>query len=310
MLIGDYQVTTDVITKFHNALFVEGWFFHPSDRLADVTLLENGQSPQQISAVGIATAIDLGEDLGFRLQALRGEPMSPLDVIMVFRTVEGERLACALRDLATDRRSGGSTADLDAEFRSLLSGLGRRPLVLDVGGRPRSGKEYRDSFPDAEVTTVDIVADDGVDVVADAHELSKHFDRESIDAIFSVSTFEHLLMPWKVVVEMNKVLKIGGIAYIHTHQTLGLHDVPWDFFRFSDSSWDGLFNRKTGFEILGRRMDAPQFILPLIFTPVKLTAERSAGFEGSAVLVRKVCETELEWPVTLSEVIGTHYTDG
>ncbi|WP_373690468.1 methyltransferase domain-containing protein [Sphingobium sp. DEHP117] len=63
------------------------------------------------------------------------------------------------------------------------------------------------------------------------------FEASSFDAVYSVSVFEHLLMPWKVALEMNRVLRMGGIAYIHTHQTLGLHDMPWDFWRFSDTSW-------------------------------------------------------------------------
>lgn len=310
MQIDDYQFATNAITKFHSALLVEGWFFHPSDKLSRVTLRESDQRPHQISAVAIPSAIDLGSDLGFRLQALRSQSNSPLDAVLEFITVARRRLSCPLRDLAMDRGAGRPTADLTSEFRRLVRELAPRPLVLDVGGRPRSGKEYRDEFPEADVKTVDIVADAGVDVVADAHELSTHFGRCSVDAIFSVSTFEHLIMPWKVAVEMNKVLKLGGIAFVHTHQTLGLHDIPWDFFRFSDASWDGLFNRRTGFEILDRQMDREHFVLPFIFHPEKLDAERSNGFEGSAVLVRKVSETELEWPVRIAEIVGTQYTDG
>jgi len=33
--------------------------------------------------------------------------------------------------------------------------------------------------------------------------------------------FEHLAMPWKVAVELNKILRPGGIAYFVTHQASG-----------------------------------------------------------------------------------------
>ena len=154
MQIGEYEVKTSVITKLHNCLLVEGWFFHPTDRLAAVALLDNGRSPHQISSVGTPTAMTQGDDLGFRLQALRAEPTSPLDAVLEFNTAAGERFTCALRDLAVDRRPTEPTAGLAAAFRRLVCDLGPRPLILDVGGRPRSGNEFRHLFPDADYRTM------------------------------------------------------------------------------------------------------------------------------------------------------------
>lgn len=309
MLVDGCEFMTQVVTKFHNTLLVEGWFFHPADQLVEVTL-EDDELLNQISTVGMPSDIELGRDLGFRLQALRRAAVSPLEATIRFKTREGRVLSQSLDALCEDRQEGAPTARLAQRFRSIVRQTTARPVVLDIGGRARSGKDYRSELPDLDVRTVDIIAAEGVDIVADAHELSEHIPPGSVDAIYSVSTFEHLLMPWKVALEMNKVLKPGGLAFIHTHQTVGIHDAPWDFLRFSDASWDGIFNALTGFEILGREMDNHQFILPWIFRLDKLNTERSAGFEGSAVLVRKTSESALDWPVRVSDAINTTYVDG
>jgi hypothetical protein len=115
-----------------------------------------------------------------------------------------------------------------------------RPKLLDIGGRARSGVQRSEHYPECDVTTLDIIANSGVDVVGDAHELGRYFSPGSFEFAHCSSVFEHLVMPWKAAVEINRVLKPGGAALIFTHQTIGMHDMPWDFFRFSDSSFCGI----------------------------------------------------------------------
>jgi hypothetical protein len=105
------------------------------------------------------------------------------------------------------------------------------------------------------------------------------------------------------------VLRLGGTAYIATHQTLGMHDLPWDFWRFSDSAWDGLFNRFTGFEIIDRALDNPQYVTPHFWSPEQgEQLERAVGYSSSAVLVKKIAEPQGKWSaVELASVIGTSY---
>jgi SAM-dependent methyltransferase len=139
--------------------------------------------------------------------------------------------------------------------------------------------------------------------------MSLLFPPNSFDAIFSSSVFEHLLMPWIVAAEMSRVLRPGGIAFIATHQTIGMHDRPWDFWRFSDTAWDALFNKLTGFEILDRALENPQFITPFFWSPEQGDGpENALGFIGSSVLVRKIGEPQVNWgPMAVSDVIPTSY---
>lgn len=198
-----------------------------------------------------------------------------------------------------------------AEIADYIARTGiERPMLLDVGGRARSGVEHSRDYRECAVVTFDIVAEDGVDVVGDAHELSRHFPPESVDIVHCISVFEHLLMPWKAAVEMGRVMKTGGIALVHTHQTIGLHDVPWDFYRFSDTSWPGIFNRHTGFEILATDMSGFMHIMTRSWTTRYLGMEASGGFESSSVLVRRIGPPVVAWDVSLPELIATRYPSG
>jgi hypothetical protein len=182
-----------------------------------------------------------------------------------------------------------------------------RPSLLDIGGRARSGVQRSEHYPQCDVTTFDIVTDAGVDVVGDAHEMSRHFAPASFDFATSVSVFEHLIMPWKVVLEMNRVLKPGGMAFIFTHQTIGMHDMPWDFFRFSKASWTGLFNRYTGFEVVHTNMSQFMHIVPRAWSERFRGSEASGGYNACGVIVRKTGAATVGWQVPVAEILRTAY---
>jgi hypothetical protein len=102
-------------------------------------------------------------------------------------------------------------------------------------------------------------------------------------------------------------MKTGGVAYIFSHQTLGLHDMPWDFFRFSDSAWSGLFNRRTGFEIVATEMSLPEHLIARAWLEHHRGNEDANGMETSSVLVRKIGPTNLAWEVDVPGILSTKY---
>ncbi len=196
------------------------------------------------------------------------------------------------------------------EFRDRtrqLAAEGRRPTLLDVGGRARSYVQKSEDFPHCDVTVFDIHADPGVDVVGDAHELSRYFAPETFDFVQSLAVFEHLLMPWKAAVEINKLMKTGGVCYIWAPQTHSLHDLPWDFFRFSDAAWSALFNAHTGFEILSTDMSMQVHVVPRVFPEHPAYPEQTTGCMACGVIARKIGPARVDWPVPLGEVIDTMY---
>jgi SAM-dependent methyltransferase len=244
-------------------------------------------------------------DFGFHLQALLSEGFS-WDLTVEFRTESGRVAQATLRDLSQDREARYPSIALSQSVRDRINAT-PDARVLDIGGRDRSKLDLSSQFSVKEYVVLDILPGSNVDIVSDAHEMSQILEPASFDYVIAASVFEHLLMPWKVVLEMNHVLKLGGLAWISTHQTVGMHDRPWDFWRFSDTSWDALFNKATGFRIVDRVMDYEEFILPFVVRDGKLDSEKDAGFELSAVLVEKIGTTPLEWPVTLESIIETWY---
>lgn len=183
----------------------------------------------------------------------------------------------------------------------------RRPRLLDLGGRRFIGGTYADDLAQCDLTVFDIIEDEHVDVVGDAHEIGKYFPAEHFDFVMSASVFEHLLMPWKAVLELNKVMRTGGYCYVHTHQTLGMHELPWDFWRYSDTVWPSLFNARTGFEIVSTGLGQFTQLVTVGWNERYRGAENSGGFECSGVLVRKTGHSDMTWDVSLDELIGTSY---
>ncbi len=117
--------------------------------------------------------------------------------------------------------------------------------ILEIGSRNVTGNPLRKYFTHASYTGFDYYPGENVDVVGDAHELSKHFDKQ-FDLIFSSAVFEHLAMPWKVSTEIIKLLKVNGYVFIETHYSYGSHERPWHFFQFSENALDVLFPEKFG----------------------------------------------------------------
>lgn len=114
-------------------------------------------------------------------------------------------------------------------------------------------------------------------------------------------------MPWKVAIEVNRCLKLGGEGYFSSHQTIGLHDAPCDYWRYSENSWDGIFNEYTGFEIVDRVQEREQSIVPWLATTRNRNTEGSVGFETSAVWVRKIGPAKFDWPANPRSITQSTY---
>lgn len=180
--------------------------------------------------------------------------------------------------------------------------------ILEIGSRARSGIIRKGFFNNTDYTGLDIMEGPNVDIVGDAHFLSRIFPKNHFDFIYSISTFEHLLFPWKVAIEMNAVLKMGGMAFIQSHQTWPIHDAPWDYFRFSEYSWHALFNADTGYELLlAANGDRATIVSCTQSEDFSTFLENQPGYLSSACLVRKIANTDIDWNVDPMNVIEKRY---
>lgn len=111
--------------------------------------------------------------------------------------------------------------------------LPENPIIYDIGSKgARGGYAFGKPPQNATIVCVDIEDADGVDLVADAHNLYMVEDN-SVDFVTSVSVLEHVRYPQKVVKEMHRILKPGGIIYINVPFLFPFHADPNDFYRFT-----------------------------------------------------------------------------
>jgi SAM-dependent methyltransferase len=182
--------------------------------------------------------------------------------------------------------------------------------LLEIGSRNVSGVVWRDAFqPSVAYTGFDIHEGANVDVVGDAHALSSHLPGEHYDAVFSISVFEHLAMPWKAVLEINRIMKPGGLLYISTHPAIPPHEIPWDFWRYSRETFKILLNETTGFEILESKEGTPGRILSLSHDRTTSRVHLVPINQSIAVLARKIgnANARLSWDIPVSSILQTHY---
>jgi SAM-dependent methyltransferase len=129
----------------------------------------------------------------------------------------------------------------------------RRGPVLTIGGRLATGTDLdkvRERFGGRTVFNVDIHPGLNVDVVGDVHRLSRFFRPGSFAAAVSASLLEHVVAPWLVAAELNRVLAEGALVLQVAPTTWPEHATPNDFWRFTAGGLAVLFGPATGFEVI------------------------------------------------------------
>jgi SAM-dependent methyltransferase len=117
--------------------------------------------------------------------------------------------------------------------RNPYSLLSPGALILDIGSKDvRGAYSFGNPPPNARFMCVDIEPGPGVDLVADAHNMHM-VQSDSVDCVVTVSTLEHVRYPQKVMKEILRILKPGGILYVSVPFMFPFHSDPHDFYRFS-----------------------------------------------------------------------------
>lgn len=125
---------------------------------------------------------------------------------------------------------------LDRELNKLY--LIRR--TLDLGSKRAQYSHLCD-----DLIALDYYYVEGVDVVADAHNLP--FYDSSFDNVIMTNLLEHVQEPQKVVNEVYRILKPNGLAVVFVPFMYPIHGDPNDYWRFTD---EGLKHSLRNFEIV------------------------------------------------------------
>lgn len=300
----------DNFSVFKQAVAIRGWAVAEAGSVAALEVRPTHDAPRRFKPEWLPSP-DVAQHHGERANRCR------FDAVLEIGAHAGASCGGTLWAILDDggaaeigalgRGAPSAAGALFEDFLAAVRGL-HAPNVLEIGSRARSGVTRKQMLPaGAAYVGCDIIDGPNVDRVCDAHSLSAALPGAQFDAVMAFSVLEHLLMPWKFVIELNKVLAPGAIGVFTTHQCWPIHDAPWDFWRFSDRAWAGLLNPATGFEIISAQMGEPAYVIAENCHPVTNFAPQPQGFLASNVLFRKVGPTTLEWPVELTSITKDFY---
>lgn len=114
-------------------------------------------------------------------------------------------------------------------------------LVVDLGAGGRRIEPW--------VKTVDFVHLPGTDYVCDFINKRTPFNSGSVDLVINTGVLEHVTDEKKLIIEINRILKIGGLLHIEVPFLQNYHEDPIDLRRLT---LPGLtyFLENNGFEIV------------------------------------------------------------
>lgn len=289
-----------LVHRIHNEVYTGKFFLNTSAAIQSVHFLAQTDDPEKRSA-----PITFSEAIEEERRILRIKTSVPesweIQELGILVETEGEQLSLA--SIANIARSHDESHQICARFFEYLDSSSTPLRVIEIGARARSGIVRKHQFGSQnDYIGFDIMAGPNVDVVGDIHSLSRSFEPNSIDAMAGFSVIEHIAMPWKAAIEINKVLKRGGRCMFHTHQTWPVHEAPYDFWRFSTDSWRAIFNKSSGFRILESACGEAATIHPLIQHSKPNSTEGPCGYTSSSVLVEKIADTKLTWDVDMDDI--------
>jgi SAM-dependent methyltransferase/uncharacterized protein YbaR (Trm112 family) len=115
-----------------------------------------------------------------------------------------------------------------------------KPRVLVIGSCVLgSGMEVLLDNPNIQVVESDVELGSRAAVVFDAHDIP--FEDDSFDGVIVQAVLEHVIDPQRVVSELQRVLRAGGIVYAETPFMQQVHMGAYDFTRFTHSGHRRLF---------------------------------------------------------------------
>lgn len=128
--------------------------------------------------------------------------------------------------------------------------------VLDVGGGERFQKwleRYRPLFQHCEYQTMDYDPQTGADVIGNIHAIP--LPDNSVDSIICHCVLEHVEDPIRAVKELYRILKLGGVIFVHVPSIYPYHarkgHYP-DYWRFFDDTLVMLFKDFSHVEMVKR----------------------------------------------------------
>jgi len=125
-------------------------------------------------------------------------------------------------------------------MRKLLLENNYCPRVLVIGGGELGvGMESIVNDPQIDKAEMDVYVGSRTNVIGDAHDIP--FVDATFDGVIIQAVLQHVLDPWRVVAEIYRVLKLGGLVYSETAFMQSVRMGRFDFTRFTHLGHRRLF---------------------------------------------------------------------
>lgn len=126
-------------------------------------------------------------------------------------------------------------------FLAELSEISPQPVALNIGGGSVGcgTQALHGNTGNVRVLCFDIYASPETDFIADAHDIP--LPDASVDGVWIQAVLEHVIQPDRVVAEIHRVLKPGGIVYAEIPFMQTVHEGAYDFTRLTDTGIRWLF---------------------------------------------------------------------
>jgi SAM-dependent methyltransferase len=123
-------------------------------------------------------------------------------------------------------------------FRSIAEVFDRPGRVVVEIGAGRASKA--ELFSRALYVSTDFTTREGIDLVTTGGQLA--FRDHSVDLVICMNVIEHVYDPECLLEETHRLLRRGGCLFLVTPFLFPLHDIPYDFFRYTEYSLKRLLN--------------------------------------------------------------------
>lgn len=157
--------------------------------------------------------------------------------------------------------------------------------TLEIGAISKANSIY---FPN--LTTLNTAPYEGVDVVADAENLSKAISDEAYEIVLCLSVLEHTMHPQQAINEIWRILKKEGLLILSVPFIMPLHEVPEDYWRFTKYGLKQLVQEKfSTIELIENMntMESLGYILHRLFMQSRVMNSRILTFPF--FLLAKIC---------------------
>jgi SAM-dependent methyltransferase len=176
-----------------------------------------------------------------------------------------------------------------AEIKDLNQRREGRLRVLNVGSGGAVDR-WVARVRDSDIVSVDIDPERHPDMVADVCEMTC-FDGGTFDVVFMIEVLEHVHSPKRAVAELRRVLKEGGVLLLSTPFVFGVHDAPYDFFRYTRHGLELLLSDFRELVIAERDRPLHAVVIQLMrtyFSPFATDRIVALGLIGAAIVLYPV----------------------